>query len=167
MEQNDTKLYYDLFHNMVFRVAFLFFKNEADAYDCVQDVFIKLIKQKKTFKDREHVKAWLLCVTSNHCKSQLRCFWRKNRVDEEYIKEIASTNPMESELLYTLLRLPEKYKDVLYMHYFEGYKLDDIACILHMNPSTVRSRISRARELLKKEMLKEDISCLQKMNEKF
>lgn len=165
MKEEETKLFYDRYHDMVFRIAFLFFKNEADACDIVQEVFFRLIKEKKTFKDEQHVKAWLIKVTTNQSKSILRSFWRKKRTDERQLNNYTVNQETFSTLMYALMKLPDDARILLYMHYYEGYQLDEIAKIMQKNASTVRSKVVRARNLLRKELEKEEYICSHSMNE--
>lgn len=167
MLNEEVKQIYVQYHNMVFRIAFLYFKNEADACDVVQEVFIKLIKQKDFFSDEQHLKAWLMRVTANQCKSISRSFWRKYRIDEQYLYTIAAEEKQNTNFLYAILKLPKEAGLLLYLHYYEGYKLDEIAKIMHRNASTIRSKTARAKNLLKKQLEKEERICSQKTNEDY
>lgn len=167
MKEEEIKGIYDQYHDMVFRIAFLYFKNEADACDVVQEVFIKLIKQKKCFNDEQHMKAWLMRVTANQCKSILRSFWRKYRSDEQFLHAIAEEHHKDSNLLYAIMKLPKEAGMLLYLHYYEGYKLDEIAKIMQRNASTIRSQTARAKTLLRKQLEKEERVCLQKTNKDY
>jgi RNA polymerase sigma-70 factor (ECF subfamily) len=100
------------------------------------------------FNDDGHIKAWLITVARNLCKNQLKSFWhRKVTCVEEIILPVKSSG--DGEVVKAVLNLPLKYRDVIYLFYFEGYKISELAVILKTNESTVKTRLKRGRELLK------------------
>ncbi|WP_417144298.1 RNA polymerase sigma factor [Raoultibacter massiliensis] len=134
----------------VYRLCFSFLKTAADAEDAVQCVFMKLIRSDKRFESTEHEKAWLIVCASNHCKDVLKSAARSKAgsMPEDVADESSEADGYD-ETLEAVLALPEKYKDCLYLHYYEGYKTDEIARMTGRPPSTVRSHLSEARALLK------------------
>ena len=137
------------FSDMIFRIAYQNLFNVCDAEDVVQDVFLKLLKQKKRqFTDDEHLKSWLIRVTVNHCVDVKRSFFRKNTVSIDDME--IPYEPEEQEVLEELSRLPEDTRNILYLHYYEGYTIKEIAKILGKKQNTVNSRLTRGREQLKK-----------------
>ncbi|WP_255467479.1 RNA polymerase sigma factor [Raoultibacter phocaeensis] len=134
----------------VYRLCFSFLKTEADAEDAVQNVFMKLIRSDKPFESAEHEKAWLIVCASNHCKDVLRSAVRAKAgvMPDDVPDERSSAAPFD-ETLEAVLALPERYKECVYLHYYEGYKTDEIARMLGRTPSTVRSHLSEARALLR------------------
>ena len=134
----------------VYRVCYSFMGSAADAEDATQATFMKLIDYPRTFESEQHEKAWLIVCASNLCRDQLKSAAR-TRVTAMPERELA--DPRQRELIDTtldaVLRLPEKYKDVVYLHYYEGYKTDEIAHMLEEKPSTVRNRLRDARALLR------------------
>lgn len=135
---------------MVYRLCFAYLKTATDTEDAVQNVFIKLMKYEQAFKNEEHEKAWLIRCAANHCKDVLKSAYRK-RTDFD-IPEVAderADDTTTSDVYDAVLNLPEKYKDCVYLHYYEGYKTDEIAKILEKPSSTVRSYLSEARSLLR------------------
>jgi len=123
-------------------------KNAPEAKDAVADVFFKLIKKGVTFESGEHEKAWLLRTSINHCKSSLKHWWRKT-VNIDSHKNLESAPPKDNHILETVLALPERYKEVIYLYYYEGYATDEIANLLQKPHSTIRNHMSEARRLLK------------------
>ena len=110
--------------DMIQRICFYHLKNHADTEDVVQTVFLKYMLYEKPFSDEEHEKAWLLRVAINACKDFLKSFFRKNMVSMEVIKEMeAEVSEEHREVLEAVLSLPEKYKDVIYLHYYEEYSI--------------------------------------------
>ncbi len=140
----------------VYRVCFLYLKNEQEALDAVQETFLRLFQKNPVFQDQEHEKAWLIRTAINYCKDVQKSFWKRNRsVYEEAAGQKMQYDRMPEEqrlILQTVLGLPPKYKDIVYLHYYEGYSIEEIAKLMHKNASTMRSRLSRAKELLRKEL---------------
>jgi len=131
----------------VYRVCYSYMKNKADTEDCVSDTFLKLIEKDKTFESESHEKAWLIRVAANICKNRLK---HKSRMLESIDDHPEIESNLEHfELLDAVLALPDKYKTEVYLHYYEGYKTDEIAKILRKPASTVRNDLRDARRLLK------------------
>lgn len=141
---------YDAYGAMVYRLAMVYLGRHADAEDVTQEVFVKLLFKAPGFSDREHEKRWLLRVTVNLCRDQLKGFWRKRAValEESYPVD----DPADFGLADAIVRLPEKYKAVIHLHYYEGYAVAEVAEILKLSRSAVKMRLSRGRELLRMEM---------------
>ncbi|MGG1444721.1 sigma-70 family RNA polymerase sigma factor [Brevibacillus laterosporus] len=137
--------------DLVYRLCYIYLKNPVDAEDAVQSVFIKLIKSQMVFNDHEHEKAWLMVATRNYCKDVLKNWWKTRRVALDSLPEVSSWNGNESpgEVLARLLSLPEKYKTVLYLYYFEEYSVKEISEMLGHKESTIQTQLSRGRKLLK------------------
>ncbi|MHB8061771.1 MAG: RNA polymerase sigma factor [Ruminiclostridium sp.] len=108
--------------DMVYRICYMHLKNHADTEDAVQTVFLKYIRSIVTFRDHEHEKAWFIVTARNCCRDTLKSFWRSRQVDMDRLPDISTWDREESEELLTqLLSLPEKYKIVLYLYYYEDY----------------------------------------------
>jgi len=135
----------------VYRVCFMFLKNQSDTEDAVQDTFIKLMNYKGEFESEEHEKAWLIRTASNHCRDMLRHFWRKT-VSLDVVQEFGDDGDESFQIDDTLekvLALPDKYKTVIYLYYYEGYKTQEIADMIGKPDATVRGYLRKGRELLK------------------
>lgn len=133
--------------DMVFRLCMVNLKNRADAEDVFQTVFLKYTLHSKPFDSPDHEKAWLIRVTVNACKDLLKNFFRKNTVT---LEEAASvTSPEHAAVLEAVWSLPKDYRDVVYLHYYEGYTAPEIANILKKNPNTIYTHLTRARNMLK------------------
>lgn len=140
---------YERQFDTVYRVCYSYMKNAADTEDMVADVFEKLLKSKTAFIDLEHEKAWLLRTAINRCKDFLKNWWR-GRVNLDSYEDAEALNPFsESEMLKVILDLPKRYKDAIYLHYYEGYSTAEVAQILKKPQSTIRNHLSEARKLLK------------------
>ncbi len=138
----------------VYRICYFYLRNKAEAEDAFQDVFLKFMQVNQEFENDEHEKAWICRVTINRCKDIIKSF-RYKFVSLDSIPELTYENEKDSALFSTILELPPKYKAVIYLHYYEGYKASQIANILKSSENTVYSQLSRARILLK-ERLGED-----------
>ena len=138
----------------VYRVCLLHLKNQADAEDAAQAVFLKLMEAGPVFQNQEHEKAWLIVTASNHCKNLLKHWFRKSVPLEEGDAFFQKSDSQIDETLEQVLRLPAKYKSALYLFYYEGCSTAQIASILGRKEATVRSDLHRGRIQLK-EILKE------------
>lgn len=153
MENTDFLAMADKYKDMVYRIALNYYRNPADADDTVQDVLIKLYTAERQFQSEAHLRNWLIRVTINECKNVLRTPWKRWTVSWEDIAAAASfDSPQESELLFSVLNLPEKYRVVLYLFYYESLTAKEIGRLLNLQESAVTTRLSRAREMLKKKI---------------
>lgn len=136
------------YSDMVRRICFMYLRNREDVEDVFQEVFLKLLQTDTVFESEEHRKAWLCRVTINKCKDLCKSFWRRNTVSIDD-KEIPFEDGAESEVMHAVLALPKKYKDVIYLFYYENYSAKEIAKLLNQKENTVYSNLHRARNLLK------------------
>jgi RNA polymerase sigma-70 factor (ECF subfamily) len=137
--------------DMVRRICFLYLKNRADVEDVFQEVFLKFFLHADSLQDEEHQKAWLCRVTFNKCKDLSRCFWRKKVVslDDE---QIPYENAEQGELIEAVLQLPSEEKELIYLHYYEGRPIPEIAVIIGKKTNTVYTQLRRAKRLLKEKV---------------
>ena len=135
----------------IYQVCVMRLKNAEDAEDAVQTVFLKYIKSGQAFRDSEHEKAWFIVTAKNYCRDIFRLGWRKSRpVSIEETPEIQDGDVKDyADLTEELLKLPQKYKEVLWLYYFEGYPTNEISKLLNRNESTVRTQLQKGRERLK------------------
>lgn len=138
--------------DMVLRICFLYMKNKADAEDMFQNVFLKLCESRPPYDDEEHLKAWLITVARNECRNLLRSFWRRNVTSTDQIVIPVKTKE-DKGVISILLNLPTKYRDVIYLYYFEDYKINEISKLLRVKESTIKTRLKRGREILKNLLL--------------
>ena len=132
------------------RICLLHLKNASDTEDVFQDVFLKYALFSEPFDSEEHRKAWLIRVTINRCKDVLRSFFRRNTCSLEEAMAVAAPDSGDlSHVLEAVIRLPEKYKILVYLHYYQGYSAVEIAGILHKKVNTVYTHLARARAELK------------------
>lgn len=137
----------------VYRLALARTKSPEHADDVTQDVFLKFMQTKKKFDSEEHIKAWLLRVTINCTKDLFLSSWM--RKTEGLDENITVEQEEKSDLYYALMRLPQKYRTVIHLHYYEGYSVSEIANIVKAAEGTVKSQLHRGREMLKQIMEEE------------
>lgn len=139
--------------DMVRRVCFYHLKNQADTEDVFQNVFLKYMLHDEPYSDSEHEKAWLLRVAINACKDYLKSFFRRNVVPLELLSDVAAEVPENhAEVLEAVLSLSDKYKDVIYLHYYEGFSAAEIGKILGKKENTIYSLLSRGRRILREKL---------------
>lgn len=140
----------------MYRTAYLLMRNSQDAEDVVQSVFLTLIEKHISFDDPEHEKAWLIVATRNKCKDILRSRWRRSvdLTEEDTWYVSAGEGPddaveIASDVIQELLmQLPEDQREILLLHYYEGYTVKETAEMLNIKESTVRSGIASAKRAL-------------------
>ncbi len=144
------------YSDMVYRVAFSRTQNVYDAQDITQDVFLKYLKYVKagnSFRDDEHLKAWLLKVAVNTGNTFVTTAWFRHRASLEEVGEVAAeTKEDRSEVYEAVMQIPEKYRIVVHLFYFEELSIKEICNVLNMSETAVKSRLHRARELLREKL---------------
>lgn len=159
----DRKTYEEavaLHSDTVTRLLLLRCRQPADAEDCYQEVFLKLLTAKGPFQDQAHIKAWLIRVTLHEAVNLHRQFWHRKvglLGESPFPPEAVAQESSAWEVLETLRTLPGHQRDVLYLHCVEGYSVEETATILGLRPGTVKSRLSRARAALRKQLQEEPL----------
>lgn len=133
---------------MVLNIAYTYTKNSYDAEDIAQDVFLALYKNIWKINSEEYIKAWLIRVTINKSKNYMKTAWIRKRCEMPDMQRDMSSNKT-GDLLHAVLSLDEKYKIPIYLMYYEGYSIKEIAKIIKIKPATVGTRLKRGREILK------------------
>lgn len=143
----------ELYADMIRRLCMVHLKNYSDTEDIFQTVFLKYVLSSVIFENEEHEKAWFIRVTVNACKDLLKSFFRSRTVSiDELVNEPEALEVYNTEVLEAVLSLPYKYKNVVYLYYYEGYSAVEISRILGKNVNTVYTLLTRSKRLLK-EML--------------
>lgn len=134
----------------VTRLCMIYLKNYADSEDIFQTVFLKYALSSVAFESPEHENSWFVRVTINACKDLLRNVFRRKAVPLDEVAGLPQVTDCEHrEVLEAVLSLPEKYRVVIYLHYYEGYTAPEIAKVMERNVNTVYTRLNRGRLLLK------------------
>ena len=153
VELNLQRLYQELLP-AVYRVAYTYMKNTYDSEDAAQEAFIRLARCSRSFQNERELKSWMLVTVSNVCKDMLRRRQRQDLNLDDY-PELSAPTDEKQELLRAILDLPDKYKSVIYLYYFEGYAVKEIAKVTRQTEGTVKSWLFRARKLLKRSLKEE------------
>ena len=154
-EHDEIEKLIDQYVDSLFRLCYTILKNRMDAEDAVSETLMKYYTKAPVFIDEKHRKSWLIRVASNICKDILRTNRYRKHLDLNEVYLPAPDNP-DSDILATVLRLPEKDRTVIYLHYLEGYSTAEIAGILSISTTAVRKRLQHARSKLKLEYERED-----------
>lgn len=142
-------------HRRVYRIAMMMLQNSADAEDAVQNVFLKFVEKGKEFDNEEHENAWFITVTRNYCRDQIKSIWHKQVDFGEIPEEASPETEAEDNLLPYIMKLKDKYREVIYLYYYEEYSVKEMSRILGRGESTLQTQLSAARGKLKKILEKE------------
>lgn len=139
---------YEAYGSMLYKLCYLLLCNKNDAEDAVQDTFIKYLQKPPGVTSGEHEKAWFIRVATNVCHDRQRFRFRRKAVPLNEAESNAAAAE-DSSVLREILSLPEKSKTPVYLHYYEGYSIQEIARMLESSESAVKTRLFRGRQTLK------------------
>lgn len=152
----ETEILMEKYKDHLFAVAFNICKNAADADDVVQDTFLQYHITDKQFENEQHIRAWLIRVAINKAKNINMSLWRLSKIPlEDYMETLTFETPEAENLFEEVMKLPEKYRIVIHLFYYEDYSIREIAQIINATESNVKVRLTRGRRLLK-QVLKEE-----------
>lgn len=156
--EQETNRAVERYGDMIRRLCLVHLKNETDAQNIYQTVFLKYFTSEVVFENEEHEKAWLIRVCLNACRDWLRDVFRRRTVNLDALYDQGTEMPQDNqEVLQAVLTLPAKEREIVYLHYYEGYTAPQIGKILGKNPNTVHTCLTRAREKLRKKLGGEQI----------
>ncbi len=135
--------------DMILRLSYTYLKNTYDAQDICQTVFVKLLSEPREFESAEHERAYILRMASNACKDLLKSSWRKRTCGLDTVLEVPAPEAEEGGVLAAVNELPDNYRTVIYLHYYEGYQASEIGKILGVPTATIHTRLARGRARLK------------------
>lgn len=138
--------------DMLYRLCFSYMKNTGDCEDAVQDTLIRLITKGPHFSSTEHEKAWLIVTATNVCKNKLKHWFRKTVAISESEMQFYTLDQENDQILLAVMNLPNQYKTLVYLYYYEGYSSVEIAKLLKKPQSTIRTQLKKARQILKNEL---------------
>lgn len=146
----ETQALAEQYRDRLFAAAFQVCGNAADAEDAAQEALLRYHLSDKEFENQEHIRAWLLRVAVNWAKNISRSFWRRNTLPlEEYMETLTFDCQESREIFREVMALPEKYRLVIHLYYYEDYSVEEIGRILGIRVSNVKVRLSRGRQMLK------------------
>ncbi|WP_280771555.1 sigma-70 family RNA polymerase sigma factor [Salipaludibacillus daqingensis] len=154
------------YSDRILHLAFTYVRNRATAEDLTQEIFIKCYEKLAQFNQQASIKTWLYRIASNHCKDYLKSWhYRKVTLNEKILDYIPSKSKhVEEEIIAksekhslsnAVMGLPIKYREIVFLHYYEELTLVEISKITTVNINTIKTRLKRAKELLKNKMIEE------------
>lgn len=151
--EQELNIVIDKYSDTVRRICMVYLKNHADTEDVFQNVFMKYMLNNKEFESEEHEKAWVIRVTINACKDMLRSFFRCKTVPLDEVFGMAEDIGADNrDVIEAVISLPAKYKEVVYLHYYEGYTAPQMSEILGKNVNTIYTLLTRSKKLLKEKL---------------
>lgn len=153
-DASDAAAFVRRYSGMILRLCFTYSLGRADAQDICQNVFLKLLQSDRRFDSEGETRAFIIRITINECKDVLKSGWRRRSVplDELIEREVPFLPEENTGVLAAVQRLPVKYREAVYLYYYEGYNAEEIAAMVGAKPAAVRQRLARAREKLRKEL---------------
>ena len=152
----ETQALAETYRDRLFAAAFQVCGNAADAADAAQEALLRYHISEKQFESEQHIRAWLLRVAINCAKNVSRSFFRRNTVPlEDYMDSLEFDSGESREIFREVMNLPETYRLVIHLYYYEDYSVAEIGRILGLTESNVKVRLSRGRQLLKKSLQEE------------
>ena len=148
--EQDVNTTIEQYADTIARLCMVYLKNPADSEDISQTVFLKYALCDTVFDSEEHKKAWLIRVTVNACRDLLKSFFHSRTVPLDSLLQCPAELPQDNrEVLEAVLALPKQYREVIYLHFYEGYTAPEIGKLLKKNTNTVYTLLRRAKEILK------------------
>lgn len=148
INQADAERLVHTYSDLILRLSYTWLKSTYDAEDICQTVFLKILTGAYSFDSPAHEKAWVIRTAINACKDELKAF-RRRSVGLESITEAAAPQIPEDEVLDVVMRLPQKYREVIYLYYYEGYSIRETASFLNRSESAVTAQLDRGRKKLR------------------
>ena len=150
----DAESFVRRYSSMILRLCFTYSLGRADAQDVCQNVFLKLLQSDRRFDSEGETRAFIIRMTVNECKDVLKSGWRRRSVllDELIEREVPFLPEENTGVLAAVQRLPVRYREAVYLYYYEGYNAEEIAAMAGAKAAAVRQRLARAREKLRKEL---------------
>ena len=145
--KNNKREVVEKYFDMIYKLALSQTKNRDSADDTVQEVFLRFLKSDKEFESDEHIKAWLIRVTVNCCHNVFSNSWAQKTTP--LTEDIVFDTEEKGDVYYAVLELPQKYRAVIHLFYYEDMSIEEISKTLGQNASTVKSQLSRGRKMLR------------------
>ncbi|WP_242272241.1 sigma-70 family RNA polymerase sigma factor [Bacillus cereus group sp. BfR-BA-01310] len=145
----------------ILQLVYSYVNNKEVAEDLTQDIFVKCYKSLHTYKGKSNVKTWLWRIAINHCKDYIKSWYNKKVIvtedeftyigsQKESVEQTVIQNAEDRGLASAVMNLPIKYREVIYLFYYEELSIKDIAIVIEVKENTIKTRLKKAKELLKK-----------------
>lgn len=152
MDSNNADRLINTYADMILRISYMHLKQTYDAEDICQDIFLKLLSGEYTFDSPAHEKSWIIRTTINACKDHLRtAFWKRSQT-MDVIMEVPAPSTPDSELLDQVMDLPRNYRVSIYLHYYEGYQVKEIAAMYGKSENAISTYLRRGRQKLRQKL---------------
>ena len=148
LDAREAERLVNTYSDLILRLSYTYLKSTQDGEDICQTVLLKLLTEDRVFESPEHERAWVVRVAINACKDELRAF-RRRAVPLDAAAEAEAPEPPRSEVLDAVMALPENYREAVYLFYYEGYSIDEIAALTGRSGAAVSAHLSRGRKKLK------------------
>ena len=149
MDNGNAERLVNTYADTILRISYMYLKETHNAEDICQEIFMKLLSKDIYFENLSHEKAWIIRTAINTCKDHLRTSFWKRTIELEKANEIPMPEKPDSELLELVMTLPKNYRISIYLHYYEGYQVNEIASMLGKSENTISAYLSRGRKKLK------------------
>ena len=149
LDRAEAERLVNTYSDLILRLSYTYLKSTQDAEDICQTVFLKLLTSGQVFDRPAHEKAWIVRATANACKDVLRSSCRRRTVGLEVVAETPAPAAPTGDVLEAVMALPENYRDAVYLYYYEGYSVREIASLLGRSESAVNAHLSRGRQKLR------------------
>lgn len=149
LDRAEAERLVNTYSDLILRLSYTYLKNTQDAEDICQTVFLKLLTSGQVFDNPAHEKAWIIRATANACKDTMRSAFRRRTVALEVVAETPAPTAPENDVLEAVMALPENYREAVYLYYYEGYSVREIASLLGRSESAVNAHLSRGRQKLR------------------
>lgn len=145
----------------ILQLVYSYVNNKEVAEGLTQDIFVKCYKSLHTYKGKSNVKTWLWRIAINHCKDYIKSWYNKKVIvtedestyigsQKESVEQTVIQNAEDRRLASAVMNLPIKYREVIYLFYYEELSIKEIAMVIEVKENTIKTRLKKAKELLKK-----------------
>ena len=137
--------------DLILRTGKTWLGDMDDAEDICQTVLIKLLEHPRDFPDTDQERAWVIRIAVNDCKNWRKTAWVRRRVplDDALRLTVENPEPESGSLLAQVQALPAMYREVIFLRYYEGYEVKEIATLLGRSPALVSTHLKRGKEKLR------------------
>lgn len=151
MDEERAEYLVDRYADLLIRIGRTWLDDLDDAKDICQTVLIKLLENPRDFPDKGQERAWVIRIAVNECKNWKKSAWFRRRapLEESVALTVENPEPEAGGLLDQVMALPNPYRQVIFLRYYEGYEVKEIAALLGRSPALVSTHLKRGKDKLK------------------